>query len=84
MKREIPRLAQGAPAAATVADPARPQRRELRRQSVGVVVLQEGAGLDVEDLVTDEFEGLEKFHDAMALLESRRAMKIVFYPNGRP
>jgi len=42
------------------------------------------AGLDVEDLVTDEFEGLEKFHDAMALLESRRAMKIVFYPNGRP
>ena len=42
------------------------------------------AGLDVEDLVTDEFEGLDKFHEAMALLESRRAMKIVFYPNGRP
>jgi threonine 3-dehydrogenase len=42
------------------------------------------AGLDVEDIVTDEFEGLENFHDAMKLLESRRAMKIVFYPNGRP
>jgi len=42
------------------------------------------AGLDVEDIVTDEFEGFEGFHDAMALLESRRAMKIVFYPDGRP
>jgi len=42
------------------------------------------AGLDVEDIVTNEFEGLESFHDAMALLESRQAMKIVFYPNGRP
>jgi threonine 3-dehydrogenase len=42
------------------------------------------AGLDVEDIVTNEFEGLESFHDAMALLESRRAMKVVFYPNGRP
>ncbi|MDQ5859280.1 MAG: alcohol dehydrogenase catalytic domain-containing protein [Acidobacteriota bacterium] len=42
------------------------------------------AGLDVEDIVTDEFEGLESFHDAMKLLERRRAMKVVFYPNGRP
>ena len=42
------------------------------------------AGLDVEDLVTDEFDGLENFHEAMALLESRRAMKVVFYPNGSP
>jgi threonine 3-dehydrogenase len=42
------------------------------------------AGLDVEDIVTNEFEGLESFHEAMALLESRRAMKVVFYPNGRP
>jgi threonine 3-dehydrogenase len=42
------------------------------------------AGLDVSDLVTDEFEGLEKFHDAMALLDDRRAMKVVFYPNGKP
>ena len=42
------------------------------------------AGLDVEDVVTNEFDGLESFHDAMALLESRRAMKVVFYPNGRP
>ena len=42
------------------------------------------AGLDVEDLVTNEIEGLESFHDAMELLEDRRAMKVVFYPNGRP
>ena len=42
------------------------------------------AGLDVEDIVTDEFDGLEGFHEAMDLLESRQAMKIVFYPNGRP
>lgn len=42
------------------------------------------AGLDVEDVVTDEFEGLESFHEAMKLMESRRAMKVVFYPNGRP
>ena len=42
------------------------------------------AGLDVEHLVTDEFEGLEDFEKAMALLENRRAMKVVFYPNGKP
>jgi threonine 3-dehydrogenase len=42
------------------------------------------AGLDVEDLVTNEFEGLEHFHEAMQLLDDRRAMKVVFYPNGRP
>ena len=42
------------------------------------------AGLDVEDLVTDEFDGLENFHEAMDLLDDRRAMKVVFYPNGRP
>jgi hypothetical protein len=41
------------------------------------------AGLDVEDLVTNEFEGLEKFHEAMELLDDRRAMKVVFWPNGR-
>ena len=41
------------------------------------------AGLDVEDLVTNEFEGLEKFHEAMELLNDRRAMKVVFWPNGR-
>jgi len=41
------------------------------------------AGLDVEFLVTHEFDGLEKFHDAIALLENRRAMKVVFWPNGR-
>jgi threonine 3-dehydrogenase len=42
------------------------------------------AGLDVTDLVTNEFEGLEHFHEAMALLENREAMKVVFYPNGKP
>ena len=42
------------------------------------------AGLDVADLVTNEFEGLEDFHEAMRLLENRQAMKVVFYPNGRP
>ena len=42
------------------------------------------AGLDVSDLVTNEFEGLESFHEAMRLLENRRAMKVVFYPNGKP
>ena len=41
------------------------------------------AGLDVEDLVTNEFDGLEHFHEAMELLDDRRAMKVVFYPNGR-
>jgi len=41
------------------------------------------AGLQVEDLVTDEFDGLEDFHKAMELLDDRRAMKVVFYPNGR-
>jgi threonine 3-dehydrogenase len=42
------------------------------------------SGLDVEHLVTNEFVGLEDFHEAMALLEDRRAMKVVFYPNGKP
>jgi threonine 3-dehydrogenase len=41
------------------------------------------AGLDVEDLVTNEFEGLDKFHEAMELLDDRRAMKVVFWPNGK-
>src|SRR5215472_13132060 len=42
------------------------------------------AGLSLEHLVTNEFEGLEDFHEAMALLDDRRAMKVVFYPNGKP
>jgi threonine 3-dehydrogenase len=42
------------------------------------------AGLDVAGLVTDEFEGFENFHRAMELLENRKAMKVVFYPNGKP
>jgi threonine 3-dehydrogenase len=42
------------------------------------------AGLEVEHLVTNEFEGFEKFHQAIGLLDKREAMKVVFYPNGRP
>ena len=42
------------------------------------------AGLKVDDVVTNEFEGLDDFHEAMALLENRQAMKVVFYPNGKP
>jgi threonine 3-dehydrogenase len=41
------------------------------------------AGLQVEDLVTNEFDGLDRFHEAMELLDNRQAMKVVFYPNGR-
>ncbi len=40
------------------------------------------AGLDVDYLVTQEYDSLEPFHEAMELLENRRAMKIVFHPNG--
>jgi threonine 3-dehydrogenase len=40
------------------------------------------AGLKVDDFVSHEFEGLDRFHEAQALLASREAMKIVFYPNG--
>lgn len=39
------------------------------------------AGLDVGFLVTHEFHGLSKFHEAMNLLETRKAMKVVFHPN---
>ena len=42
------------------------------------------AGLDVSDLVTDEFEGFDRFHEAMGRIENRQAMKVVFYPNGKP
>ena len=42
------------------------------------------AGLEVSDFVTDEFEGLDDFHEAMRLLENRQAMKVVFYPSGKP
>ncbi len=42
------------------------------------------AGLKVDDFVSHEFEGLERFHEAQELLASREAMKVVFYPNGRP
>jgi threonine 3-dehydrogenase len=43
-----------------------------------------GAGLRVDDLVTNEYDGLERFHEVMKLLENREAMKVVFYPNGAP
>jgi threonine 3-dehydrogenase len=42
------------------------------------------AGLKVDDFVSHEFEGLDRFHEAQQLLADREAMKVVFYPNGRP
>jgi len=33
--------------------------------------------------ISKEYDGLAAFHEGMALLETRRAMKIVFYPNGK-
>ena len=42
------------------------------------------AGLKVDDFVSHEFEGLDRFHEAQELLADREAMKVVFYPNGRP
>jgi threonine 3-dehydrogenase len=42
------------------------------------------AGLKVDDFVSHEFEGLDRFHEAQALLADRAAMKVVFYPNGKP
>jgi threonine 3-dehydrogenase len=42
------------------------------------------AGLKVDDFVSHEFEGFEKFHEAQRLLADREAMKVVFYPNGKP
>jgi threonine 3-dehydrogenase len=41
------------------------------------------AGLDVDFLVTHEYNGLSKFHEAMDLLEKRKAMKVVFHPNAK-
>jgi threonine 3-dehydrogenase len=42
------------------------------------------AGLKVDDFVSHEFEGFERFHEAQSLLADRKAMKVVFYPNGKP
>ena len=42
------------------------------------------AGLKVDDFVSHEFDGFDRFHDAQTLLADRKAMKVVFYPNGRP
>ena len=41
------------------------------------------AGLKVDDFVSHEFEGLDRFHEAQQLLAERKAMKVIFYPNGR-
>ena len=41
-----------------------------------------GVRLDVEFLVTHEFDDLEKIHEAMTLLDNRSAMKVVFHPGG--
>lgn len=42
------------------------------------------AGLKVDDFVSHEFEGLDRYHQAQELLAEREAMKVVFYPNGKP
>jgi threonine 3-dehydrogenase len=42
------------------------------------------AGLKVDDFVSHEFDGLQRFHEAQGLLAERKAMKVVFYPNGKP
>lgn len=42
------------------------------------------SGLDVGYVVTHEYEDLGRFHEALELLNGGKAMKIVFYPHGRP
>lgn len=42
------------------------------------------SGLDVAPLVTDEYEGLGSFPDAMEKFDSHAALKSVLYPQGRP
>jgi len=37
-------------------------------------------GLDVSHVVSEEYSGLEHFHEGMAHFDSGEAMKIVFYP----
>jgi threonine 3-dehydrogenase len=39
-------------------------------------------GLDVSHVVSDEYPGLEHFHEGMAHFDRGEAMKIVFYPGG--
>ena len=40
-------------------------------------------GLDVSFVVTEEYPGLEHFHEGMAAFERGDALKVVFYPHGR-
>lgn len=42
------------------------------------------AGLDVNHVVTAEFEGLDKFFDAMDLFLEGKALKVVIYPDKKP
>lgn len=42
------------------------------------------AGLDVDYVVSREMEGLDGFHEALELLNGNQALKVVFYPNGKP
>ncbi len=41
------------------------------------------SGLDVTPLVTDEYDSLEKFPEAMEKFDSHEALKSVLYPGGR-
>ena len=41
-------------------------------------------GLDVSFVVSEEYDGLEHFHDGMAAFDRGDAMKVVFYPGGGP
>ncbi len=40
------------------------------------------SGLDVESLVTHEYQGLDRFVEGMETFDSHQALKVVFYPNG--
>ena len=42
------------------------------------------AGLDVESVVTSEHPSLEEFENGMAVFDQGKALKVVFYPNGKP
>ncbi len=42
------------------------------------------SGLDVSFVVSEEYDGLEHFHEGMAAFDRGDAMKVVFYPGGRP
>ena len=41
-----------------------------------------GDGLDVGFIVSEEYPGLEHFHEGMRAFERGEALKVVFYPHG--